>query len=138
MIAVVWDGALSGGEALEGLNNAATLGSNLIILINDNDMSIAENHGGLYENLRLLRETNGKAQCNLFRALGFDYRFVRDGNDFTEIANALEKAKNADHPVVIHMCTVKGKGMSFSLILTILTGCMRTHVVSFVLPQRKR
>ena len=88
MIAVVWDGALSGGEALEGLNNAATLGSNLIILINDNDMSIAENHGGLYENLRLLRETNGKAQCNLFRALGFDYRFVRDGNDFTEIANA--------------------------------------------------
>lgn len=110
VIAVVGDGALSGGEALEGLNNAAMLGSNLIILINDNDMSIAENHGGLYGNLKLLRETGGKAECNFFRALGFDYRFVRNGNDFTEIADALEKAKSADHPVVIHMCTVKGKG----------------------------
>lgn len=110
VIAVVGDGALSGGEAFEGLNNAAVLGSNIIILVNDNDMSIAENHGGLYENLKLLRETNGKAECNLFRALGFDYSFVRDGNNFNEIADALEKARNADHPIIIHMCTVKGKG----------------------------
>lgn len=110
VIAVVGDGALSGGEAFEGLNNAAALGSNLIIVINDNDMSIAENHGGLYENLKLLRETEGKAPCNLFRALGFDYAFVHDGNDFNEIADALENAKDADHPVVVHMCTVKGKG----------------------------
>lgn len=110
VIAVVGDGALSGGEALEGLNNAAMLGSNIIILVNDNDMSIAENHGGLYGNLKLLRETGGKAECNFFRALGFDYSFVRDGNDFNEIADALQKAKNTSHPVVIHMCTVKGKG----------------------------
>lgn len=110
VIAVVGDGALSGGEALEGLNNAAVLGSNMIILVNDNDMSIAENHGGLYRNLKLLRETGGKAESNLFRALGFDYVFVRDGNNFNEIADALEKARNADHPIVIHMCTVKGKG----------------------------
>lgn len=114
VIALVGDGALSGGEALEGLNNAASLGSNIILIINDNDMSIAENHGGLYQNLRLLRETAGNADCNLFRALGFDYSFVRDGNDFNEIATALEKAKDTDHPVVIHMCTVKGKGYRFA------------------------
>lgn len=110
VIAVVGDGALSGGEALEGLNNAAVLNSNIIILVNDNDMSIAKNHGGLYRNLKLLRETGGKAESNLFRALGFDYVFVRDGNNFNEIADALDKARNADHPIVIHMCTVKGKG----------------------------
>lgn len=114
VVALVGDGALSGGEAFEGLNNAAALGSNLILVVNDNDMSIAENHGGLYQNLRLLRETGGKADCNLFRALGFDYSFVRDGNDFNEIVDALEKVKDADHPVVIHMCTVKGKGYRFA------------------------
>lgn len=114
VIALVGDGALSGGEAFEGLNNAAGLGSNIILIINDNDMSIAENHGGLYQNLRLLRETDGMADCNLFRALGFDYSFVRDGNDFNEIVAALEKVKDVDHPVVIHMCTVKGKGYRFA------------------------
>lgn len=114
VIALVGDGALSGGESFEGLNNAAALGSNIILIINDNDMSIAENHGGLYQNLRLLRETDGKADNNLFRALGFDYFFVRNGNDFNEIADALEKVKNTDHPVVIHMCTVKGKGYQFA------------------------
>lgn len=114
VIALVGDGALSGGEAFEGLNNAAALGSNIILIINDNDMSIAENHGGLYQNLRLLRETDGKADCNFFRALGFDYSFVRDGNDFNEIVAALEKVKDVDHPVVIHMCTVKGKGYRFA------------------------
>ena len=114
VIALAGDGALSGGEAFEGLNNAAALGSNIILIINDNDMSIAENHGGLYQNLQLLRETDGKAECNLFRALGFDYSFVRDGNDFNEIVAALEKVKDVDHPVVIHMCTVKGKGYRFA------------------------
>ena len=112
--AVVGDGALSGGEAFEGLNNAASLGSNLILIINDNDMSIAENSGSLYQNLRLLRETGGDAPCNLFKALGFAYLFVRDGNDFDQIADALEKVKDTDHPVVVHMCTVKGKGYPFA------------------------
>lgn len=110
VIAVVGDGALSGGEALEGLNNAAALGSNIILIVNDNDMSIAQNHGGLYQNLRLLRETDGKSPCNIFRALGFDYSFVRNGNDFQAVADAFQKVKDTDHPVVIHMCTVKGKG----------------------------
>lgn len=110
VIAIVGDGALSGGEAFEGLNNAAVLGSNIILVVNDNDMSIAENHGGLYQNLRLLRKTGGRAACNFFRALGFDYYFVRDGNDFNEIADVLKEVKDTDHPVIIHMCTVKGKG----------------------------
>lgn len=110
IIAIVGDGALSGGEVFEGLNTAAVLGSNLIILVNDNDMSIAENHGGLYGNLRLLRETNGQADCNFFRALGLDYRFVRDGNDIDSVLDALMRVKDADHPVVVHLCTVKGKG----------------------------
>lgn len=114
VIAVVGDGALSGGEAFEGLNSAAALGSNMILLVNDNDMSIAENHGGLYQNLKQLRKTDGEAECNFFRALGFEYVFVRDGNDFNEIADALEQAKDAEHPVVIHMCTTKGKGYPFA------------------------
>lgn len=114
IIALVGDGALSGGEALEGLNNAAVLGSNLILIVNDNDMSIAENHGGLYQNLRLLRETAGKAACNLFRTMGFAYAFVHDGNNFEEIADALEKVKDTKQPVIIHMCTVKGKGYPFA------------------------
>ena len=110
VIALVGDGALSGGEAFEGLNNASALGSNLILVVNDNDMSIAENHGGLYQNLWLLRETEGKAPYNIFLALGFDYVFVHDGNDINEIVDALEKVKDTDCPVVVHMCTVKGKG----------------------------
>ena len=110
VIAVVGDGALSGGQALEGLNNAAALGSNFLILVNDNNMSIAENHGGLYGNLQLLREAGGKAACNLFRAMGLDYIFVRDGNNLNQIADVLQAVKDADHPTVVHMCTVKGKG----------------------------
>lgn len=114
VIAVVGDGALSGGEAWEGLNNAAVLGSSFIILINDNEMSIAENHGGLYQNLDLLRKTDGKAECNLFKALGFDYRFVKDGNDVNAVIAVLSEVKDSDHPVVVHLCTVKGKGYAFA------------------------
>ena len=114
VIAVVGDGALSGGEALEGLSNAAVLGSNLIIVVNDNDMSIAENHGGLYQNLKLLRETGGTADCNLFRALGLDYRFVRDGNDLNELIGMFTSLRDMEHPVVVHTCTVKGKGYPFA------------------------
>lgn len=110
VIAVVGDGALSGGEAFEGLNNAASLNSNIIIIINDNNMSIAENHGGLYHNLKLLRDTRGEASCNLFRALGFDYHFISDGNDVNEVVEVLSALKDIDHPVIVHMCTVKGKG----------------------------
>ena len=114
VIAVVGDGALSGGKALEGLNNAAAAGGNLIIVVNDNDMSIAENHGGIYQNLKLLRETDGAAECNLFWAMGLDYRFVRDGHDLDQLLAAFEKVRDADHPIVVHICTVKGKGYRFA------------------------
>ena len=110
VIAVVGDGTLSGGEAWEGLNNASVLDGNIIIIINDNDMSISENQGGLYKNLCLLRESNGKSECNLFRALGFDYYFVKNGNSFCDVSSVFAKVKNSNRPVIVHICTVKGKG----------------------------
>lgn len=110
IVAIIGDGSLSGGEAYEGLNNAASSGKNIIILVNDNDMSIAENHGGLYKNLALLRETEGKAEHNFFKSFGFDYHFVKDGNNIDSLIETFKKVKDTDHPVVIHMHTVKGKG----------------------------
>ena len=111
VVAIIGDGSLSGGEALEGLDFAGgELKSNLIIIANDNDMSIAENHGGLYKNLKLLRETEGKAETNLFKAMGLDYIFVKDGNNIEELIEAFKKVKDIDYPIVIHICTQKGKG----------------------------
>ena len=114
VIAVIGDGSLSGGEALEGLDFAYELHSNFIILVNDNDMSIAENHGGLYQNLRQLRETDGQHPCNLFRAMGLDYRFVKNGNNIGEMIAMLQEVKDIDHPVVVHMVTQKGKGYALA------------------------
>lgn len=111
IIALVGDGSITGGEALEGLNNASVLGSNIIIILNDNNMSIAENHGGLYKNLKLLRETEGKTELNFFKTMGFDYRFVKNGNDIETMIKALEEIKDSDHPVVLHICTEKGLGL---------------------------
>lgn len=110
IIAIIGDGSLSGGEALEGLDFAPELESNLIIVVNDNDMSIAENHGGLYRNLKQLRDSNGTTECNLFKAMGLDYVFVKDGNDTEQLIEAFEKIKDIDHPVVVHISTQKGKG----------------------------
>ena len=110
IIAVIGDGSLSGGEALEGLDFASELKSNLIIVVNDNDMSIAENHGGLYKNLRLLRDTDGKAECNLFKSMGLDYVFVKDGNNIKALTEAFESVKDSKTPVVVHIVTEKGKG----------------------------
>lgn len=110
VIAVIGDGSLSGGEALEGLDFASELKSNLIIVVNDNDMSIAENHGGLYDNLKLLRETDGKAECNFFRAMGLDYVYVGNGNDIGALIDAFRSVKDAGKPVVVHIVTLKGKG----------------------------
>jgi len=110
IIAVIGDGSLSGGEALEGLDFASELNSNLIIVVNDNDMSIAENHGGLYKNLKQLRDTDGKAECNLFKSMGLDYVFVKDGNDIDSLIDAFKQVKDCTYPVVVHICTQKGKG----------------------------
>ncbi len=115
VIAVIGDGSLSGGEALEGLNVAGSeLRSNLIIIVNDNQMSIAENHGGIYPNLQLLRETKGEAPCNLFRAMGLDYLYVDKGNDVASLIEAFQKVKDTDHPVVVHINTLKGKGLKYA------------------------
>ena len=111
IVAIIGDGSLSGGEALEGLDFAGgELKSNFIIVANDNDMSIAENHGGLYKNLKLLRETDGKAETNLFKAMGLDYIFVKDGNSLEELIEVFKKVKDINHPIVVHICTQKGKG----------------------------
>ncbi len=110
IIAVIGDGSLSGGEAYEGFNNASASGKNIIILVNDNDMSIAENYGGLYQNLAKLRETEGKAEDNFFKSFGFEYHYVKDGHDLESLIDVFSKVKDTDHPVVIHMHTIKGKG----------------------------
>jgi 1-deoxy-D-xylulose-5-phosphate synthase len=114
IIAIIGDGSLSGGEALEALDFASELKSNLIILVNDNDMSIAENHGGLYENLRALRESNGECECNLFKAMNLDYKYVAEGNDIDKLISAFESVKDSDKPVVLHICTQKGKGYALA------------------------
>ena len=110
VIAIIGDGSLSGGEALEGLDFAGEQKSNFIIVVNDNDMSIAENHGGLYKNLKLLRETEGKSECNLFKAMGLDYVYVKEGNNIEDLIKAFENVKDIDHPIVVHINTQKGKG----------------------------
>ena len=110
VIAVIGDGSLSGGEAMEGFNNAAVLDSNIIIIVNDNEMSIAENHGGLYKNLHLLRETKGQAECNMFKALGFEYLYVDDGNNLADMIAVLKKVKDVKVPLVLHIHTLKGMG----------------------------
>lgn len=110
VIALIGDGSLSGGEAFEGLNNSSVLNSNFIVIVNDNEMSIAQNQGGLYKNLQLLRETNGQCENNWFKAFGFDYIYVEEGNNVEKLIEAFNKVKDTDHPVVVHIHTLKGKG----------------------------
>ena len=111
VIAVIGDGSLSGGEAFEGLNVGAELGTNFIVIVNDNQMSIAENHGGLYRNLQQLRETDGQAPCNYFKAMGYDYLYVKDGNDVEQLIEAFRTVKDVNHPVVVHINTLKRQGI---------------------------
>lgn len=110
VIAVIGDGSLTGGEAFEGLNNASVLKSNIIIVVNDNEMSIAENKGGMVGALKTLRESDGTCNNNFFKALGFDYYYVKDGNDVEALIDVFKKVKDVNHPVVIHVHTLKGKG----------------------------
>ena len=114
IIAIIGDGSLSGGESFEGLDYAATLDSNMIIIVNDNDQSIAENHGGLYRGLRELRETNGESSNNIFKVIGLDYRFVAKGNDLETLINVFQDVKDIDHPIVLHIVTQKGKGYTIA------------------------
>ena len=114
IIVLIGDGALGGGLAFEGLNSVAEQGTNLIIIVNDNDQSIAENHGGLYKNLKKLRETKGKARNNYFKSLGLDYKYLEDGHDINKLIELFESVKNINHPIVLHIKTIKGKGLSYA------------------------
>ncbi len=110
IVAIVGDGSLSGGEAFEGLDTAAAIGTNIIIVVNDNEMSIAENHGGLYRNLRLLRETHGEAELNYFKAFGFDYFYLENGHDVRALVDLFRRVKGTPRPTVVHIHTEKGHG----------------------------
>lgn len=114
VVAVIGDGSLSGGEAFEGLNNASMFKSNMIIVVNDNEMSIAPNQGAIYENLKLLRESNGTYEHNFFKTLGFDYRYVDNGNDVRSLIAAFNSVKDINHPVIVHIHTLKGKGLAWA------------------------
>lgn len=110
IIAVIGDGSLSGGEAFEGLDEASELGTGIIIVVNDNEMSIAENHGGIYKNLRALRESNGTCEHNWFKAWGFDYKYLEEGNDIAKLIDVFRSVKDTDRPTVVHIHTEKGHG----------------------------
>lgn len=112
VVALVGDGSLSGGEALEGIDNAATLDSNIIIIINDNDMSIAENHGGVYSNLKELRDTKGQSSNNFFKTLGFEYYYVEEGNNIEKLIDAFKQVKDTTKPTIVHIHTQKGHGLA--------------------------
>ena len=114
IIAVIGDGSLSGGEAMEALNVAGEMTSNFIIVVNDNEMAIAETHGGIYKNLAELRETKGKAVNNLFKAYGLDYIYEENGNDIQSMISLFNKVKDIDHPIVVHIHTQKGKGYALA------------------------
>ena len=114
IIAIIGDGSLSGGEALEGLDYAGEYNKNLIIIVNDNDQSIAENHGGLYKTLKNLRESNGNAENNIFKSFGLDYRYLEDGHDTQKLVELFQSVKDIDHPIVLHIHTIKGKGLAYA------------------------
>lgn len=114
VVAIIGDGSLSGGLAYEGLNNIIELGTNTIVIVNDNDQSIAENHGGLYRNLRELRASNGQVENNFFKALGFEYHYLDNGNDLDALIALFQQVKDTDHPVLLHIHTIKGKGFKFA------------------------
>ncbi|MBQ3817238.1 MAG: 1-deoxy-D-xylulose-5-phosphate synthase [Clostridia bacterium] len=114
VIAVIGDGSLSGGEALEGLDYAGEYDKNLIIIVNDNDQSIAENHGGMYKTLKKLRETGGLCEDNIFKSFGLDYKYLDEGHDIEKLIALFESVKDINHPVLLHIHTIKGKGLPFA------------------------
>lgn len=115
IVAFIGDGSLSGGEAFEGLDfGGSEINGNFIVILNDNQMSIAENHGGIYSNLKKLRESNGKYEDNIFKAMGYDYYYIDDGNDINKVISTLNQIKGIDHPTVVHACTIKGKGYIYA------------------------
>lgn len=115
IIAIIGDGSLSGGEAFEGLDEASELGTGIIIVVNDNEMSIAENHGGIYKNLRALRESRGECEHNWFKAWGFEYKYLEEGNDIERLIEVFRSVKDTDRPTVVHIHTEKGHGYAHAV-----------------------
>lgn len=114
VIALIGDGSMSGGEALEGLDYAGEYNKNLIIILNDNDQSIAENHGGMYKTFKALRESNGNVENNIFKAFGLDYYYLEEGHNIQKLIELFESVKDVSHPVLLHIHTIKGKGLKFA------------------------
>lgn len=114
VLAIIGDASLDGGEAFEALNYASELNSGLIVVVNDNEMSIPENHGTLGRHLTALRRSHGECPDNFFRSLGFEYQLVENGNDLPALVNEFSKVAGTDHPVVVHVCTQKGKGYEYA------------------------
>ena len=114
IIALIGDGSLTGGQALEGLDYAGEYDKNLIIIVNDNEQSIAENHGGIYKTLKTLRDTNGESENNVFKSFGLDYKYLADGHDIEKLVELFNSVKDIDHPIVLHIHTIKGKGLTFA------------------------
>lgn len=114
IIAIIGDGSLSGGEAFEGLNNISLLSSNFILIVNDNEMSIAENQGGMYQNFKKLRETNGKYENNFFTTFGLKYEYLEEGNNLQKLIELFKKVKDCSSPIVLHIHTLKGKGLPWA------------------------
>lgn len=110
IIAIIGDGSLSGGESFEGLDEASELGTGIIVIVNDNEMSIAENHGGIYKNLRALRESRGTCEHNWFKAWGFEYKYLEEGNNIEKLIEVFKSVKGTDKPTVVHIHTEKGHG----------------------------
>lgn len=111
VVAIIGDGSLSGGIAYEGLNQVATENTNTIVIVNDNNQSIAENPaGGIYTALRELRESQGAAENNFFAALGFEYHYLDEGNDLDALIDLFESVKDSPRPILLHIHTQKGHG----------------------------
>ena len=110
VVALIGDGSLTGGEALEGLNNVSEFNSNFIIILNDNEMSIAQNYGGIYKNLEMLRKTNGQYENNFFKTMGFEYTYLEEGNNIEKLIEKFKEVKDTSRPIIVHIHTQKGKG----------------------------
>lgn len=115
IISLIGDGSLSGGEAFEGLNNASTLKSNFIIVINDNDMSIADDVGYLYKNLYDLKLNKGESKHNIFKDFGYEYKYIEEGNDVLKLVEEFNKIKDINKPIVVHVHTLKGNGYNYAI-----------------------